>query len=51
VLDETNTNTIDLLGTWNNAVVAVLDEEAPVKAFPYRKHKAAWMNQTIRNLM
>lgn len=51
-LIDTNTHTVDeILDTWQHSFNNVLDEFAPVKAYPMRRHRCKWMNDQVRDLI
>ena len=51
ISNDFETSPDDLLEEWHNQVIAILDDVAPVKPVPMRKHKCQWMTSDIKDLI
>jgi len=41
----------DLLNYWQTSFIDILDEFAPIRKFPMRRHRSPWLNGEIRELI
>lgn len=49
-LEDLNDNPDELVQEWNHKFIQILDELAPVKPYPMKKHRIDWFNDEIKEL-